>query len=212
MLRLTFRTLFFCALAAFLPLLEAQVDTGTILGTVRDSSGGVIPNATVTLTNEGTAASQTASTSDNGQYTFTPIRIGKYSVEVQVAGFQTQKKTGVQLDIQQQVVVDFSLAPGQVTNAIEVTAAVPALQSENASVGQVVESRAINDLPLNGRNYTFLARLASGVTQGQQEGRGMNAEGMFTANGARPAQNNYLLDGIDNNTSDVDFLSGASYV
>ena len=98
------------------------------------------------------------------------------------------------------------------TNAIEVTAAVPALQSENASVGQVVQQRAINDLPLNGRNYTFLARLAMGVTQGQEEGRGMNASGNFTANGARPAQNNYLLDGIDNNTSDVDFLSGASYV
>ena len=212
MSRLILRVSLFCALAASIPVMQAQFDTGTILGTVRDSSGGVIPNAAVTLTNEGTSSSQTASTSDNGQYTFTPIRIGKYSVEVQVAGFQTQKKTGVQLDIQQQVVVDFSLAPGQVTNAIEVTAAVPALQSENASVGQVVESRAINDLPLNGRNYTFLARLASGVTQGQQESRGMNADGMFTANGARPAQNNYLLDGIDNNTSDVDFLSGASYV
>ncbi len=212
MLKLAFPASLLCALAGYIPALEAQFDTGTILGTVRDSSGGVIPNATVTLTNEGTSASQTASTSDDGRYTFTPIRIGKYSVEVQVAGFQTQKKTGVQLDIQQQAVVDFSLAPGQVTNAIEVTAAVPALQSENASVGQVVQSRAINDLPLNGRNYTFLARLASGVTQGQQEGRGMNADGMFTANGARPAQNNYLLDGIDNNTSDVDFLSGASYV
>ncbi len=192
--------------------MKAQVDTGTILGTVRDPSGGVIPNATVTLTNEGTSTAQTATTADNGQYTFTPLRIGKYSIEVRAAGFQGQKKTGVQLDIQQQVAVDFSLVPGQVTSAIEVTAAVPTLQSENASVSQVVQARTINDLPLNGRNYTFLARLATGVTQGQQEGRGMNAAGQFTANGARPAQNNYLLDGIDNNTSDVDFLSGASYV
>ncbi len=212
MLRPALRTCFLAILCGFVFALQAQVDTGTILGTVRDSTGGVIPNASVTLTNEGTAASQTASTGEGGQYTFTPIRIGRYSVEVQVAGFQAQKKTGVQLDIQQQVLIDFSLAPGQVTNAIEVTAAVPALQSENASVGQVVQQRAINDLPLNGRNYTFLARLAMGVTQGQEEGRGMNASGNFTANGARPAQNNYLLDGIDNNTSDVDFLSGASYV
>jgi hypothetical protein len=199
-------------LSGFSFVLQAQVDTGTILGTVRDSTGGVIPNATVRLTNEGTAATQTASTSEGGQYTFTPIRIGRYTVEVQIAGFQAQKKTGIQLDIQQQVVVDFSLEPGQVTSAVEVTASVPALQSENASVGQVVQTRAINDLPLNGRNYTFLARLAMGVTQGQEETRGMNASGNFTANGARPAQNNYLLDGIDNNTSDVDFLSGASYV
>jgi Carboxypeptidase regulatory-like domain len=212
MLRLAFRAVVLCSLAGLVLTTEAQVDTGTILGTVRDATGGVVPSATVTLTNEGTAAKQTATTSDNGQYTFTPIRIGKYSVEVQIAGFQSEKKTGVQLDIQQQVVVDFSLTPGQVTSAIEVTASIPALQSENASVGQVVQTRAINDLPLNGRNYTFLARLATGVTQGQQETRGMNADGMFTANGARPAQNNYLLDGIDNNTSDVDFLSGASYV
>ncbi len=192
--------------------IQAQVDTGTILGTVRDSSGGTIPNATVTITNEGTSVAQTVKTSDSGQYTFTPLRIGKYTIEVQIAGFQSEKKTGVQLNIQQQVLVDFALTPGQVTSTIEVTAAVPALQSENASVSQVVQSREINDLPLNGRNFTFLARLATGVTQGQQESRGMNGEGMFTANGARPAQNNYLLDGIDNNTSDVDFLSGASYV
>ena len=192
--------------------MQAQVDTGTILGTVRDPSGGVIPNAAVTLTNEGTSTTQSATTADNGQYTFTPLRIGTYSIEVRVPGFQAQRKTGVQLDIQQQVAIDFSLAPGQITSEIEVTAAVPTLQSENASVSQVIQSQTINDLPLNGRNYTFLARLATGVTQGQQEGRGMNAAGQFTANGARPAQNNYLLDGIDNNTSDVDFLSGASYV
>lgn len=193
-------------------LAHAQMDTGTILGNVRDSSGGVLANATVTLRNEGTGVTQTAVTSDGGQYTFTPLRIGTYSVEAQTAGFQTQKKTGVVLNIQQQAVVDFSLSPGQVNSTVEVSAAVAALQSENASVGQVVQARQINNLPLNGRNYTFLARLVPGVTQGQQEGRGQNAAGQFTANGARPAQNNYLLDGIDNNTSNVDFLAGTSFV
>jgi hypothetical protein len=212
MLRTALRTFLFCIVIVVVSTLHAQVDTGTILGTVRDSSGGVIPNATITLSNEGTGASQTATTGESGQYTFTPIRIGMYSVEVQTPGFQAQKKTNIQLNIQQQAVVDFSLTPGQVTSAIEVTTSAPVLQSENASVSQVVQTKTINNLPLNGRNYTFLARLAMGVTQGAQEGRGMNAAGQFTANGARPAQNNYLLDGIDNNTSDVDFLSGASYV
>ena len=212
MSRLVYPHFAFAMLVAVALTANAQVDTGTILGTVKDSSGGVIPSATLTLLNEGTGVSQTAVSSSGGEYTFTPLRIGKYSVSAQAPGFQSQKKVGLQLDIQQQAVVDFSLAPGQVSNSIEVTAAVPSLQSENASVGQVVQSREINNLPLNGRNYTFLARLAPGVTQGQQEGRGQNAEGLFTANGARPAQNNYLLDGIDNNTSDVDFLASASFV
>ena len=110
------------------------------------------------------------------------------------------------------MLADFSLAVGDVSSEIEVTAAAPILQTENGSVGTVIESQAINDLPLNGRNYTFLARLVPGATVGQEEGRGLNANGWFTANGTRPAQNNYMLDGIDNNTNDVDFLAGAAYV
>jgi len=198
--------------AALAPLLTAQVDTGTILGTVHDASGAVLPNASVTLTNQETAQSLTTTTTNSGEYTFTPLRIGRYSVEVKSTGFEGQRREGVELHIQQQAVIDFTLQPGQVTSTVEVTAAAPVLQSENASVSQVVQSREINNLPLNGRNYTFLARLAAGVTQAQEEGRGQNAAGQFTANGARPAQNNYLLDGIDNNTSDVDFLASASFV
>jgi hypothetical protein len=212
MSRLLRRSLAYVLLAAVAPLLKAQVDTGTILGTVKDSSGALVANATVSVKNEDTGASQTSATTDSGDYTFTPLRIGKYSVEVRAAGFQAQRKTGIQLDIQQQAVIHFTLSPGEVTSTIDVSAAAPVLQTENASVGQVVESREINDLPLNGRNFTYLARLAPGVTQGQEEGRGQNAAGQFTANGARPAQNNYLLDGIDNNTSDVDFLASLSFV
>src|SRR5579875_1263744 len=102
-----FSLLAFAALFA-----RAQVDTGAILGTVRDTSGAVIPNATVTLTNEATSITETTTTGANGEYTFTPLRIGRYSVEAKSPGFQAEKKTGVQLDIQQQVVVNFSLAPG----------------------------------------------------------------------------------------------------
>ena len=190
----------------------AQVDTGTILGTVRDNTGAVIAGATVTVQNEGTSFSQTTRTSTSGDYVFTPLRIGKYSVQVEYQGFKKQKHTGLTVDIQQQVVSDFTLTVGDVSTEVEVTAVAPILQTESGSVGQVISGQVINDLPLNGRNYTFLARLVPGATVGQPEGRGLNANGWFTANGTRPAQNNFMLDGIDNNTNDVDFLAGAAYV
>ncbi len=192
--------------------LNAQVDSGTILGTVRDNSGAIVPNATVTVRNEGTGFSQSTVTSSSGTYVLTPLKIGKYSVEVANPGFKKEVRNGLELNIQQQLVVDFSLQVGDVSTEVQVTTATPILQTESGSVGEVINSHVINDLPLNGRNYTFLARLVPGATVGQPEGRGLNANGWFAANGTRPAQNNYLLDGIDNNTNDVDFLAGAAYV
>ena len=88
----------------------------------------------------------------------------------------------------------------------------PLLQTQSGSVSQVVNAQEINNLPLSGRNYNFLARLSAGVTHSQPEGRGLANTGWFAANGTRPAQNNFLLDGIDNNSNNVDFLSGAAYV
>jgi hypothetical protein len=194
-----------------LPLL-GQVDTGTIQGTVRDTSGAVMAGVTITISNEGTSFAQSTLTSSAGTYVFTPLRIGTYSVEVQQPGFKKQRRSGLQLNIQQQLVIDFSLEPGEVTTVIDVKGEAPILQTENGSVGQVVETKTVNDLPLNGRNYTFLARLTAGVNPGQPEGRGLNANGWFEANGTRADQNNYMLDGIDNNSNSVDFLSGAAYV
>src|SRR5437867_2436172 len=190
----------------------AQVDTGAILGTVKDQSGAVVPGAKVTLTNEGTSFSISTTTGPDGGYTFTPVKIATYTVDAEFQGFQKASHPHVTVNVQQQVVVDFTLQPGQVTQTVEVTAEVPLLQTQNASVGQVVGSREVNDLPLNGRNFTFLAQLSAGVTVGQQEGRGLDASGDFTANGNRPSQNNYLLDGIDNNIDVVDFLSGTAFV
>ena len=190
----------------------AQVDTGTILGTVRDPSGAVVPGAKITVSNEGTSFTQVTTTSGSGNYVVTPLRIGTYTVEVEQAGFKKQRRSGQELNIQQQLVVDFNLEPGEVTTTVDVTGEAPILQTENGSVGQVVGSQSVNDLPLNGRNYTFLARLTAGVNPGQPEGRGLNANGWFEANGTRADQNNYMLDGIDNNSNSVDFLSGAAYV
>ncbi len=202
-----------CVLAVLVALLAspsaAQVDTGTILGTVRDASGAVVPNARVILTNKGLGVTQRAETDANGRYIFTPLKTGTYQVEIEVQGFKKAVRSGLELNIQQQAQVDFSLETGEISQTVEVTAEAPLLQTSESSVGQSVSGQAINDLPLNGRDWTYLARLSAGVNLPQQ---GARAAGQFAANGTRPAQNNYLIDGIDNNTSSVDFLNGTAYV
>src|SRR5438874_5240047 len=199
--------LFLCA-----PPLHAQVDTGTILGTVTDASGAAISGAKVTLTNEGTSAALSTTTAPDGSYKFTPVKIESYKLTTSFQGFQTITQTNVVVNVGTDVVINFNLKPGAVTQTVEVVAAVPVLQTQNASVGQVVDSKSVNALPLNGRNFTFLAQLAAGVNTPQADTRGNAANGAFAANGLRPAQNNYLLDGIDNNSDTVDFLNGTNFV
>src|SRR5436309_13495271 len=190
----------------------AQIDAVAVLGTVSDTSGGRISGATVTLTNEGTNASVSATTGDDGGYKFTPVKIGTYKVTVTIQGFQTTTTHGITVNVGQNVVTDFTLKPGSVSETVEVTTSAPVLQSQDASVGQVIDSKNVNDLPLNGRNFTFLAQLSAGVNTPQADTRGNAASGAFAANGLRPAQNNYLLDGIDNNSDTVDFLNGTNFV
>ena len=209
-LRLAFGSLLVLFLAA--DVSYAQVDAGSVLGTVRDVSGAVIPGAKITLTNDDTGLVQTATSNSAGEYTFSPIKIGNYSVAAEFQGFQRVQRPHVTVDVQQRVVVDFALTPGEMTQTVSVTSETPLLQTQDASVGQVIGERSVNNLPLNGRNFTFLAQLAAGVTQDQQDTRGLGASGSFAANGTRPAQNNYLLDGIDNNSNLVDFLNGTAYV
>ena len=198
-------------LLAAVPL-RAQVDSGSILGTITDESGAVVSGASVTLTNEGTAASLTTMTGSDGSYKFTPVKIGSYKLDVSLKGFQPITAKGIVVNIGVDVVQNFALKPGNVTQSIEVTAAAPLLESQSAAVGQVTDTQAVNDLPLNGRNFTFLAQLGAGVNTPQADTRGNAATGAFSANGLRPAQNNYLLDGIDNNSDTVDFLNGTNFV
>ncbi len=192
--------------------LLAQVDTGSITGTVSDASGAVVSGARVTLTNQGTGAAFSMTTGSDGVYTFSPVRIGTYKLEATAQGFQTTTRPDVTVNIGANIALNFSLKPGSQTETIEVTAATPVLQNQDASVGQVVEQREINNAPLNGRNFTFLAQLVQGVNTPQPDTRGNAASGAFSANGFRPAQNNYMLDGIDNNSDTVDFLNGTNYV
>ncbi|MGC2401131.1 MAG: TonB-dependent receptor [Acidobacteriaceae bacterium] len=192
--------------------LHAQVDTGQVLGTVQDQQGAAVAGAQVTLTNSDQNVSLTQRTDSRGGFDFASVKIGTYSLTAESSGFAKVTQTGVVVNIQQNVVANLTLKPGSVQSTIEVTTAPAQLQTEDASVGNVVAAKVISDLPLNGRNYTFLAQLSAGVTQAQQDTRGLAANGGFSSNGTPPNQNNYLLDGVDNNSNLTDYLNGAFYV
>lgn len=192
--------------------LSAQVDEGSITGTVADTTGAVVPGADVTLINTDIGLTLNTKSSSAGVYTFSPVRIGHYKVTVKAPGFATTTQTNITLNVNETVQANITLKPGAATQTVEVTTAPPVLQTQSASVGQTIEGREVNALPLNGRNFTFLAQLGAGTQTPQADTRGNANSGAFSANGLRPAQNNYLLDGIDNNSDTVDFLNGTNFV
>jgi hypothetical protein len=190
----------------------AQVDEGSITGTVQDPTGAVIPNAKVTSVNTDQGITLTTTTNGSGVYTFSPVRIGHYSVSASAPGFTTTNQTHLQVNVGQVLQVNVQLQPGAAAQTVEVNTAPPELQTSESSVGQTVTGQTINNLPLNGRNFTFLAQLGAGASTPQADTRGNAENGAFTANGLQPSQNNYLLDGIDNNSNAVDFLNGTNYI
>jgi hypothetical protein len=191
---------------------RAQVDEGAITGVVQDSTGAVVPNAQVTLLNIDQGISLVTKTDNAGSYTFSPVRIGHYQLSVTAQGFSKTTQSNLVVQVAQTLQVNVQLKPGASTETVYVNTSPPLMQTQEASVGQVIGSREVNDLPLNGRNFTFLAQLGAGMQTPQADTRGNAASGAFSANGLRPAQNNYLLDGIDNNSNAVDFLNGTNYV
>jgi hypothetical protein len=189
-----------------------QADEGSISGTIQDTTGAVIPGARVTLLNTDQGITLQTNSSGSGEYTFSPVRIGHYTVSAAAKGFSKTTQQNLTVDVGQHLLVNVQLKLGAATETIEVSTAPPLLQTEEASVGQVVSEESVNSLPLNGRNFTFLAQLGAGMQTPQADTRGNAASGAFSANGLRPAQNNYLLDGIDNNSNAVDFLNGTNFV
>jgi len=187
----------------------AQVDTGNLVGTVRDPSGAVLSGVTVTATNVDTGVSTVVKTEPTGNFVITPLKIGRYSVSVESSGFRKEVRQDIVLDVQQTIRLDFTLQVGSVTQTTEVSGAAPLLETENASLGDVVTSLVVEQLPLNGRRYTDLATLTTGVakiTEGPVNGGSTptngNAGGNFAVNGTRGDQNNFILDGVDNNSND----------
>jgi carboxypeptidase family protein/TonB-dependent receptor-like protein len=189
-----------------------QTDTATIVGTVVDQSGAALPNAAVTLTNLGTNQKTVVKTDSNGSFVATPLKIGDYSIAVEAQGFKSATQTGVTLNVQDRLRVDFTMQIGSVSERVVVNTAAPQLQSESSTLGEVIDSKQVEELPLNGRDYTQLASLTTGVTRVTESGNGLtggaasatngNAGGSFAVNGTRGLLNNFILDGIDNNSND----------
>ena len=190
---------------------RAQVDQGAIAVTVTDPTGSLVPHATVTVTDVDTAFSTAGATNQAGVSVFSPLKIGNYSVTVTAAGFTSLTQTGLALHENERLSTTLQLRVGESTQSVTVSAEqVPLLQTEQSSTGQTMTAQTINETPLNGRNYVFIAQLTAGVDQSNGS-RGLGG-GDFAANGQRPEQNNFILDGVDNNTNAVDFLNGASFV
>ena len=131
---------------------SAQVDQGAITGVVQDSSGAAIANAHVTLTNTDTGLAFQGQTNGRGVYVFSPVKIGNYTVTANASGFQTTLQQNVHLDMQQRLNLNLTLQPGAVSESVTVSGGTPLLQSQDATVGQVISTETINDTPLNGRN------------------------------------------------------------
>lgn len=184
----------------------AQVDTGTVSGVVKDQTGAIVQNASVKILNAGTGIAVQVSTNNQGLYFAPDLKAGAYQVSVSAAGFQSITKTGVELLVQDRIAVDFTLELGQTATSVSVESQVSALQTETSSVGQVVGTAQIQNMPLNGRNYIQLATLGAGTSPAVNA----SERNSFTANGVREIQNSYLLDGIDNKNKIVGFDSSAA--
>ena len=196
-------------MCASAPLLVGQADQGTITGVVQDTSGAVIGNVSVTLTSLDTGQVLKAKTDGSGVYVFSPIKIGHYSVTASAPGFETTTKTSLHLSLQQRLDVQITLKPGATTETVTVTSEEPLMQTQESSVGQTMDAQTINDIPITGGNWVYIAQLAAGAVP-PQGSRG-NGRGDFNANGQRAEENNFILDGVDNNSNVVDFYNGASY-
>jgi len=184
----------FLSIAAF-----AQTSTSSISGTVLDASGAVIPAATVVATNEATGLTYRQQTTEAGVYSFPSLPVGAYTVSVEMQGFKTARRTSNVLQIGSPIVVDLQLELGQATETVSVEAAAEQLQTSNATIGNVVERKAIVNLPLNGRNPLNLLILEPGVVQRTQGGAGSGVH----VNGSRDRAFNTTIDGIEANESSV---------
>ena len=178
------------------------VTSATLLGTVTDSGGAVVPNASIQVKNVGTSQLQQVSTDAQGRYTVPDLPIGDYEAQASAQGFQTTVRRGITLTVGQQAVVDFSLMVGQSQQTITVEAQVSAVDTASTAVASYVEQKQINDLPLNGRNFTDLVTLIPGVSGGAQIGNGGNnllygVENNFSVSGSRAEGQAYLLDSTD---------------
>jgi len=184
-----------CLTALVLP----QGRTANIAGVVTDSTGGVLPGVEVTVRNVETGITQDLLTDDEGRYQVRNLRLGTYEVEASLAGFQTSVRSGITLTVGRSAVVDLTLQVGEITERVVVTGEAPLINTTSAELSGLVDAKKIRDLPLNGRSFDQLAQLQPGVSAYRHTsigGTGNSAGGLrITVAGARPTQNNWVMDG-----------------
>ena len=191
--------------------LWAQKDAGTIVGVVRDPSGAVVQGAKVTVEDVDRGVQMTLSTNDQGEFVASPLHIGRYEVTVEKTGFKKAVSQVVELNVQGRVAINMTLQVGQISEVVMVTGAAPLLETETSELGQVVDQKRVSNLPLNGRNFAQLALLSPGTAPSEPGARDEGGYG-FSSNGARSLQNNFLLDGVDNNSNLPDLLNETNFV
>ena len=199
-----------CVLLLWPAVAPAQVTTADLVGTVRDSSKAVVPGARVSLTNQATGVSRSATTGGDGHYIFTSLQPGLYTLAAELTGFRKVERTGIQLQVNQRAQVDVDLEVGVTGETVTIEGTAPLLETQSSVLGSVIQEKQIQDLPLNGRNFVQLATLAPGVSGAGSGMRGTIMSGTrpddlrpgteLFVNGNRESSNNYLYDGIDNNT------------
>jgi hypothetical protein len=178
----------------------AQTATGQITGAVKDANGAVLARAKVKVNSALTGLMRETTTNEEGVYVFPLLPVGGYAVTVEHQGFQAARKANISINVDQIVRADFDLTIGNVSDVVEVESGAVALDTETASMGQVVSQRQVTQLPLNGRNFLQLLFLNGGTveTSGEQGTMRQGAGSAISINGARPTSNNYLLDGTSN--------------
>jgi hypothetical protein len=184
----------------------AQIATADLLGTLTDASGSVVPAATVTVTNLGTGARSVTKTDTSGNYVVSLLPPGRYRIRIEQTGFRAWENPAVDLSVADRRRVDAQLTVGDVSQTVEVIAQPTALQTDTSTLGQVVQARAVQDLPLNGRNFISMAQVVAGAFEGPPNGESTGARpddrrqsSAVSINGQRTQVNNEMVDGMDNN-------------
>ena len=178
------------------PALARQFETATVVGTVKDSTGAVVPGAKVTLTNTQTGVSAERQSDANGSFEFFNVRIGAYVVTAEKEGFSIALMDNVQVTVGARQRVDLAMAVGQLSEKVEVSARAVLLQTDTSDRSQLITGEQTRALPLNGREYSTLTLLSPGA---RQSSIGATREASFNINGLRSTFNNFLIDGVDNN-------------
>jgi len=193
-----------CLLSCILPapVLFAQFETSEVLGTLHDASNAPVPNANVTLTNQQTGVEAKTVTNANGEYDFFNVQVGVYTVKAEHAGFSVATAPDIRVEVNTRQRVDLALTVGEVTQSVNVSSAASPLTTDSSEHSQVIGTEATMELPLNGRDVTQLALLATNTVESPIAvsfgPTGTPREGAFNVNGMRSTYNFFLLDGMDN--------------